>query len=70
MVFGDLRKLSSLAADYQPIAGLHAAGEVAGGVHGNSRPGAHSVLDCAVFGRVAGQACARYMSDDKVKATF
>ena len=46
--FGDLRKFCSLA-----IAGLHAAGEVAGGVHGNSRPGAHSLLDCVVFGRVS-----------------
>merc|ERR1711920_1029819 len=34
-----------------PIAGLYAAGEVAGGVHGNNRLGGNSLLDCVVFGR-------------------
>merc|ERR1712176_535365 len=45
----------------KPIAGLYAAGEVAGGVHGNNRLGGNSLLDCVVFGRVAGKHCARYM---------
>merc|ERR1739848_489037 len=36
------------------INGLYAAGEVAGGVHGNNRLGGNSLLDCVVFGRVAG----------------
>merc|ERR1719230_2438813 len=40
------------------IPGLYAAGEVAGGVHGNNRLGGNSLLDCVVFGRVAGKACA------------
>merc|ERR1712054_722695 len=35
------------------IPGLYAAGEVAGGVHGNNRLGGNSLLDCVVFGRVA-----------------
>merc|ERR1712045_1085958 len=35
------------------IKGLYAAGEVAGGVHGNNRLGGNSLLDCVVFGRVA-----------------
>ncbi|CAE8583630.1 unnamed protein product, partial [Polarella glacialis] len=43
------------------IAGLYAAGEVAGGVHGNNRLGGNSLLDCVVFGRVAGLAAAKYM---------
>jgi len=51
------------------IPGLYAAGEVAGGVHGNNRLGGNSLLDCVVFGRVAGQACARYMLGADVKET-
>eukprot|EP00931_Biecheleriopsis_adriatica_P050588 TRINITY_DN292_c0_g1_i1.p1 TRINITY_DN292_c0_g1~~TRINITY_DN292_c0_g1_i1.p1 ORF type:complete len:526 (-),score=151.54 TRINITY_DN292_c0_g1_i1:141-1661(-) len=51
------------------IAGLYAAGEVAGGVHGNNRLGGNSLLDCVVFGRVAGKACTQYMLGDKVKET-
>merc|ERR1719282_1348210 len=43
------------------IPGLYAAGEVAGGVHGNNRLGGNSLLDCVVFGRVAGAHCAEYM---------
>merc|ERR1711937_584265 len=40
------------------IPGLYAAGEIAGGVHGNNRLGGNSLLDCVVFGRVAGKAAA------------
>jgi flavocytochrome c len=36
------------------IPGLYAAGEVAGGVHGINRLGGNSLLDCVVFGRIAG----------------
>jgi len=43
------------------IPGLYCAGEVAGGVHGNNRLGGNSLLDCVVFGRVAGKHCAQYM---------
>ena len=50
------------------IPGLYAAGEVAGGVHGNNRLGGNSLLDCVVFGRVAGKACAKYMLGDKTKS--
>merc|ERR1712136_386970 len=58
-----------LGSGSQAIPGLYAAGEVAGGVHGNNRLGGNSLLDCVVFGRVAGVACAKYMLGDKVKAT-
>ncbi len=37
-----------------PIAGLYAAGEVTGGIHGASRLGSNSIVDCLVFGRIAG----------------
>merc|ERR1719469_800030 len=49
------------------IHGLYAAGEIAGGVHGNNRLGGNSLLDCVVFGRVAGKACAKYILGDDVK---
>ncbi|KAG5646837.1 hypothetical protein DXG03_002214 [Asterophora parasitica] len=45
----------------KPIAGLFAAGEVAGGVHGANRLGGSSLLGCVVFGRVAGDAAAAYL---------
>merc|ERR1719379_3000635 len=49
------------------IPGLYCAGEVAGGVHGNNRLGGNSLLDCVVFGRVAGKHCAQYMLGDDFK---
>lgn len=45
------------------IPGLYAAGEVAGGVHGINRLGGNSLLDCVVFGRVAGGSAAAYILD-------
>eukprot|EP00415_Alexandrium_ostenfeldii_P001358 UN1358 len=45
----------------EAIPGLYAAGEVAGGVHGNNRLGGNSLLDCVVFGRVAAKAACIYM---------
>ena len=38
-----------------PIAGLYAAGEVIGGIHGENRLGGNAVTDVLVFGRRAGQ---------------
>jgi len=45
----------------QVIAGLFGAGEVVGGVHGMNRLGGSSLLDCVVFGRVAGDTASRYL---------
>lgn len=42
------------------IEGLYAAGEAAGGVHGANRLGGNSLLECAVYGRVAGQEAAAW----------
>merc|ERR1712117_818828 len=58
-----------VSASGQAIAGLYAAGEVAGGVHGNNRLGGNSLLDCVVFGRVAGLHCAKAMLGSRLKAT-
>ncbi len=41
------------------IAGLFAAGEVAGGVHGACRLGSCAITDCLVFGRIAGRNAAK-----------
>jgi succinate dehydrogenase/fumarate reductase flavoprotein subunit len=49
-----------LDAKNKPIPGLYAAGEVAGGIHGNNRLGGNS-LDCLVFGRAAGKHAAKWM---------
>lgn len=37
------------------IPGLHAAGEVTGGVHGDNRLGGNSLLECTVFGTIVGK---------------
>merc|ERR1712127_694349 len=58
-----------ISASGKAIPGLYAAGEVAGGVHGNNRLGGNSLLDCVVFGRVAGAHCAKYMLGAGVKET-
>jgi hypothetical protein len=42
------------------IPGLYVAGEGAGGIHGNNRLGGNSLLDCVVYGRVAGKAACKY----------
>ncbi len=42
----------------RPIPGLYAAGEVTGGLHGNSRLTSCGLLDAVIFGRIAGRAAA------------
>lgn len=43
------------AKTWKPIPGLYAAGEAASGVHGANRLTSCSVIDCGVFGRIAGE---------------
>jgi Succinate dehydrogenase/fumarate reductase, flavoprotein subunit len=40
---------------------LFAAGEVAGGLHGNNRIGGNSIAETVVFGRQAGQQVFKYL---------
>ncbi|PYI00696.1 FAD dependent oxidoreductase [Aspergillus sclerotiicarbonarius CBS 121057] len=44
----------------RPIPGLWAAGEITGGLHGQNRLGGSSLLECVVFGRIAGDEAAAF----------
>jgi len=57
----DANSLVLSKATGKAIPGLYAAGEVAGGVHGNNRLGGNSLLDCVVFGRVSGKHATEYI---------
>lgn len=50
-----------LNKDERPIAGLFAAGEVVGGLHGNNRIGGNSIAETVIFGRQAGQQMFKYL---------
>ena len=50
-----------LRRDGTLVAGLFAAGEVTGGVHGDNRLGGNSIADIIVFGRIAGAEAAAYI---------
>merc|ERR1711939_849176 len=60
---------SNVVGSQGPIPGLYAAGEIAGGVHGNNRLGGNSLLDCVVFGRLSGTNAAKYMLGADAKPT-
>merc|ERR1712032_927557 len=57
----------SLDANDKVIPGLYSAGEACGGIHGNNRLGGNSLLDCVVFGRVAGRSAARSLTAYNIK---
>ncbi|MEA0993576.1 flavocytochrome c [Lactiplantibacillus plantarum] len=50
-----------LNQDERPIAGLFAAGEVVGSLHGNNRIGGNSIAETVIFGRQAGQQMFKYL---------
>lgn len=50
-----------LDKDGNVIAGLWAAGEVTGGIHGSNRLGGNALTDTIVFGRIAGKSASDYM---------
>lgn len=52
-------KAEVIGADGKPIAGLFAAGEVTGGIHGANRLGGNAIADVFTFGRLAGQSAAK-----------
>jgi len=51
-----------------PIPGLYCAGEVMGGVHGKNRLGGNSLLDCVVYGRVAGRTSSKYLLHNTLRS--
>jgi len=56
-----------LKEDDTLIPGVFGAGEVNGGIHGLNRLGGSSLLDCVVFGRVAGASAAKYLLQENLK---
>ncbi|KAL2134479.1 hypothetical protein VTI74DRAFT_125 [Chaetomium olivicolor] len=50
---------SELGEEQKPMEGLWGAGEITGGIHGDNRLGGSSLLECVVFGRIAGEQAAR-----------
>ena len=55
-----------LAKDGKPIAGLFAAGEGTGGVHGKNRLGGNSISQTITFGRIAGESAAKVAKDARL----
>uniref|UniRef100_L2G0K0 Fumarate reductase n=1 Tax=Colletotrichum fructicola (strain Nara gc5) TaxID=1213859 RepID=L2G0K0_COLFN len=51
-------KAQVLRENNTAIEGLWAAGEITGGIHGDNRLGGSSLLECVVYGRIAGQQAA------------
>lgn len=56
-------KSEVLQENGESLQGLWAAGEITGGVHGGNRLGGSSLLECVVFGRIAGDQCASYVKN-------
>lgn len=54
-------KTQVLNTNNEVINGLFAAGEIAGGLHGNNRIGGNSIAETVVFGRQAGQQVYKYL---------
>ena len=52
-----------ITAKGSPIPGLFVAGEAAGGVLGENRLGGSSLLDCVVYGRIAGRSSTKFLLD-------
>ncbi|RNF14887.1 NADH-dependent fumarate reductase-like protein [Trypanosoma conorhini] len=52
------RHSANILGNQVPILGLFGAGEVTGGVHGRNRLAGNSLLECVVFGRIAGDRAA------------
>jgi flavocytochrome c len=62
-------KSEVIGTNDQWVRGLWAAGEVAGGVHGKNRLGGNSLLDCVVFGRIAGREVAKFLIETRLATT-
>ena len=78
---GDLIEVAACAQHFQggikidrqaraTLPAVWAAGETAGGQHGANRPGGNALLDCQVFGRIAGEAAVDYVRQHKQHMTL
>lgn len=52
-----------ISTEGEVIPGLFACGEVTGGVHGGNRVGGNALMDCQVFGMIAGENAANYSQE-------
>lgn len=57
-------KAQVLGRGLVPVKGLWAAGEITGGIHGDNRLGGSSLLECVVFGRIAGAEAAKAVAQE------
>ena len=58
---------SVIGTNGKAITGLYAAGELAGGIHGNNRLGGNSLLDCVGFDRITGKHATKHKLGASVK---
>lgn len=58
----------ALDTEEKVIPGLYVCGETAGGVHGKNRLAGNSLVECVVYGRVAGQSCLKMLNGGRVRA--
>jgi len=61
-------KAEALDEQDQVIPGLYVCGENAGGVHGKNRLAGNSLVECVVYGRVAGQSCLELLNGGRIRA--
>ncbi|MDF2571387.1 MAG: fumarate reductase/succinate dehydrogenase flavoprotein domain protein [Sporomusa sp.] len=77
---GDMVEIAACAQHFQggvkidevgqaTVKGLWAVGETAGGQHGANRPGGNALLDCQVFGKIAGESAIAW-SNSQEEAQF
>ena len=65
-----VHKSTGVFGGRRPVHGLFGAGEVTGGVHGMNRLGGNSLLECVVYGRIAGDRAATILQKSRTALSF